>query len=148
MKLLPLQFHSQKKTNAFLRLLKDRSLTEVTQLREHLLVATNGETYFLDDIDSLDPTNHSKKNIQFPSKNGRLYSIQELQKEYRVKKNLASLSLIYNKPQAEMLVSFLNRKVRIPYDPIHKLFPILFPIITAAEVSYEKRSLKSIFRID
>lgn len=134
MSLSPVSFKTAEELDLFLKRYHDTNLDP-----EDFLVADNGETYHVSEIE-----NSTDENILFVYKDGSRCSIKTV-RNHLLKKDKASLAnLIHNKPLVEKLKLLKKQpleEISLTICPVAD-YPPLFPVITDNEDVFEKAELE------
>jgi hypothetical protein len=141
--------------NDLIRILNDSQIeADTAGLSRHFLVANDGQTYLLEDIQQLSKEEAAESNISFKTKNNQEEkSLIEVWKIIRrIDKQPAHLKFdipwICNKPLAEALTTIDPSPDRllnlIPPQCFFgkEVFPLVFPVITPQERTYEGNRIK------
>lgn len=119
-------------------LLKKLSINSTTSdlLADHFLLASDGETYLVDDIKSLSQEAAAQDlAISFNTKDGQSLSLYDVYEALQNSNEAVLENLIYNKPLADMLVT--------RDSPLNALFfPIIFPVTSYLENTHEELEIK------
>lgn len=144
--LTPITLDDQESVNALAKRLADLELNTEDLIAEHLLVASNGETYLLDDITDFteeDLQGESFNHIRFPCRpaGSKSRSALDIKKDPNLVK-----SLIRNKSLAEALKKVKSTVPTLDLDevpacPINTV--LFFPVIDIEEHHFDQAAIES-----
>lgn len=146
MDLRPLQFQSQGDLSDAIRRIFPIRSTRKQALRT-CIVATNGHTYLLEDVHSF--AGDEADQLEFATKQGETVSIAIVKKALMDGDEEVLDNLVYNTPLVEMLEKvepFSLYKTPLPYSDLNPNIPILFPVLTSEQVSYDYHDIKNKLR--
>lgn len=136
MRLHPLFFNNTEDVERLLNRL-DLTTKDVNLLAQTFLVASDGNTYLLDDISHLSPMDIDSSRVIFPTKNGNTLTVADIKLALENNDQHLLDTLVHNKPLADMLVN-----KRLPTPSYLDLFSIVFPLISYQERTFEEHGIE------
>lgn len=161
--LRPIRFHEVNDVYAFTQLLEANNILSITGgedkknlkqiqvnadlLAQHFLVASDGNTYLLEDIQQLSEEEAVIIQVYFSTKDGKNRLTLAQVKKMIDKKEIAELSkLIHNKPLAEALSKLdptPGRLLKVPeFNCAILKYATVFPVLTPEEDSFEYYAIR------
>lgn len=149
-KLKPIRIRTRAELSQALRLVSGYLPNGKTTRRaiQKCIVATNGDTYLLDDMALLSDADANEMELKFPTKDGKHLSVLEIRSAIQTKDRELLASLVHNAPLVHMLEKiqpFDLYKTPLMTSVLSRSMPIVSPVITVNECSHDGFDMRNWF---